>query len=467
MKLFARLSRLTALALLMGPTSLGTVMAQDDYDDAPAPESALHEDLGIGSRLDEIRFPAHAATQQTRSVRERERLYGGVSFLDKQGKWHPGKIHRLGKVTVSPTLEISGMTTDNVYRQKTRPKSDWQYEANPALVFGVPFGNGKHRLGLGLHGRILRSVKEGRHFNDAQWGAFLDGGLHLLDFEKRGSRWRFVVSDAFDHGATPPSRRGDHWHSYWGNTASAVLGYHFGDKWSVDVGYSNLYRGYTHSDDDIDNQREHVGMSRLYYKIGKKTRLFLGYTQSWANRTMNSSMDSTNRTYSMGVQYKTTPKIMSEAEVSYMEKDFRQQKDDHALGYNLAVTYYATKRLTVVVSGGRSLQETHVVDGDDISGPSYKYTDLNLTLDYRLTNRASVTAQAGLGKSDFNGRTTIATVDRGRRDDEYRTVALGLRLDPLSWLALTLEGRHTENNSSVGNFDYEEESVRLTALMTF
>jgi len=465
MKLFARLSRLTALALLMGPTSLGTVMAQDD--DEPAPESALHEDLGIGSRLDEIRFPAYAATQQTRGERERERLYGGVSFADKEGKWHSGKIHRFGKVTVSPTLGISGMTTNNVYRQRNNPISDWQYEASPALVFGVPFGNGKHRLGLGLHGRFLRSVKEGNHLNEAQWGAFLDGGLNLLDFEKGGSRWRFVVSDAFDHGSTPPTRQGDNWHSYWGNTASAVLGYHFGDKWRVDVGYSNLYRGYTQTDDDIDNQSEHVGMSRLYYKIGKKTRLFLGYTQSWANRAKNSTMDSTNRTYSMGVQWKGTSKIMSEAAVNYMEKDFRRQKDDHAVGYRLAVTYSPIKRLTMVVSGSRTLQETHVVDGDNISGPSYEFTNLALTLDYRLTNRASVTAQAGVGKSDFNGHTIIATSDRGTRYDEHRTVALGLRVDPLNWLALTLEGRHTENASNMNNFEYREDSVRLTALMTF
>lgn len=461
MRQSARFSPLLALTLLTGPLYVGAAMAQEDT------ARDLHEELGVGGRLEEIRFPAYAATQQTRSVREREELYSGVSFGDKEGRWNVGKVHHLGKVTVRPTLVLSSMTTNNVYRQKNRPRSDWQYEANPALVFGIPFGNRRHRLGLGLHGRIIRSVKEGRHFNEQQFGAFMDGGLNLVDFEKGGGRWKFVVSDAFDHGSTPPTRAGDNWHSYWGNTASALLGYRFGEKWSVELGYSNLYRGYTQSDDDIDNQRENLVTSRLYYKIGKKTNLFLGYTQSWANRTNDSSMDSTNRTYSLGAQWKGTAKLLGEAEINYSEKDFRRQDDDHAVGYRVRITYQATDKLSVMLNGGRSLQETHVVDGDSISGPSYKYTNLSLVLDYRFIKRASATAQVGVGRSDFNGRTTIAAADQGRRDDEYRTVALGLRTDVFDWMTVTLEGRHTENTSNVGQFDYREESVRLTALMTF
>lgn len=405
----------------------------DDPED-PTIRRSLHEDLGApgqASRLEQIRFPGRVATREPRGIRERQRLYSGMSF---------GKAHYLGAIAVRPSLQMEARYSDNVFRSKNGRRDDYQLEARPAVLFEVPVG--PSLIGVGAHGTMIKSLNQGREWNKRQYGFFLDGGINVLD---ESSPWKLALTDAYDQSAVPPTREGESWHSYKMNAASAVLGYRFGDVWNLELGYTNLWRRYTQTQGEPDDVTENAGSARLYYRIMPKTSVYVGYTYTKANRRVDKGRDSTNTTYSLGMKWDATSKLTGSAEINYTDKDMRHVKNESLVGYEISLAYKATKRLTMVLTGSRRINESNTLDGDLVSGATSDLTTLALTADYRIARKTSLTGQIGAGWSDYNGRTALfgpaGVIER--RKDRMVYGAIGLRRVMNDWMTMTVELRRT------------------------
>jgi len=437
---------------------------------------------GNPERLNQIRFPGHIATSQTRTVRERDSLYGGLSL---------GEPRRLGRLGVRPGMTMQGIYTDNVFQSPNGSRSDWQALARPGVLIDIPGFLGtdvgrKNRLAIGAHAYLLKSLEHSREFDTKQWGVFMDGGFNVVDFDTGGSPWKLVLTDAFDMGAVPPTSAGDNWRKYYGNTFSAILGYHLADKWSVEAGYTNLWRQYRQREADADDHSEDAFSGHLHYKIAPKTTVFVGGTLSLADRDHIHAKDSKNYTGEVGIRWNATQKLNGEIAATYHEKQTSRDQyrtrngvlitnvdDEEAFGYRANVAWKPVSNWTFVLAGSRNIQETWVVDGDDLSGPHYNMTNVSLTAEWQFRPRWALTGQAGFTYSDYNGKdhspagANAQGVPVRSRDDEFITTALGLRCQAHSRVSVALEVRHDENKSNFDGFDYDRNTVTLTAMCAF
>ena len=375
-----------------------------------------------------------------------------------------GKAHYLGAIAVRPSLQTEARYSDNVFRSKNAKKDDYQLEARPAVLLELPVG--PSIIGVGAHGTVVKSMNQGSEWNKEQYGFFLDGGINVLD---ESSPWKLAISDAFDHGAIPPTREDESWHNYKTNVASVVLGYRFGDVWNLELGYSNVWRRFSQTNGNPDDTTENAGSARLYYRFMPKTSVYVGYTHSEANRRLDNARDSTNKIYALGMKWDATSKLTGSAEINYTDKDMRYLKGQSMVGYQVSLAYRATRRLTMLLSGTRRIMESNTLDGDLVSGATSDLTTVALTADYRILRKTTLTGQIGANWSDYNGRTQLfgPAGPTEHRKDQLVYAAIGVRHVLTNWMTMSVEVRRTENASNVGSYDFEEDVVSIAAAMTF
>lgn len=400
---------------------------------------------GAEGPRDELRHPARVASSDSR--RQRERLFLGLAMPT-------GSAHEVGKFLVTPTIMTTGRYTDNVFLESSGGKSDWQTRIVPRVDLAYPAG--KHTIRLGAYGEILRSLESPSEWNDEHYGAQAQFILDLLD------AWTLELSDAYDRLSVDPGASDDVRRHYYSNTASAVLGYSFGDKWSAEAGYSHLIKRYRHRDERTDDVTEQAGNARLYYEVLPRISAFGDYGYSHSTRKTDSARDSDNYTYSVGLRWDATAKLDGTISLGYSEKDFRRGKGERGIYYTASLDYAATDRLRLTLTGTRRPEETSAADRDLANGPSYMSSSLGLNASYLLMENWFLTAALRLSKSEY----TRSNPEGGTRDDENRAAAIGVRYQALDWLNMTLEASRIENSSNVSTQGYTEHSVSLTLNLT-
>lgn len=488
---YVRLVFVVVVASVMGAVFVDDVLGED-YGAQYGGMDELAGQLSIPGhpeRLNQIRFPGHTATRESRTVRERGQLYGGLSL---------GTPKRVGRLGIRPGLTLSGRYTDNVFQAPKSSDSDWQAIARPAVIVDIPGFLGtdvgrKNRLAVGAHAFLLKSLEHSSEMSTQQWGLFMDGGFNVVDFDTGGSPWKLVVTDAFDQGAVPPTSDHDDWRHYYGNTFSTLAGYHLADRWHVEAGYSYLWREYRKTEAERDDFSEHGVTGRLHYKIAPKTTVFVGGAISWAERQRISAKDSENYTGEVGIQWNATEKLNGEIAATYQEKQMNKSSyrkpptmqfvngqliddigDENIFGYRANVTWNPIGKWTFVLGGERSIQETWLVDGDDLSGPHYEMTNASFTAEWKFQPKWSVSGQVGYTFSDYDtpDRTADSLDAAGNptgvhRKDEFITAAMGVRCQVHDRVTVSLEVRHDVNESKVDGFDYDRNTVTLTAMCAF
>ena len=413
------------------------------------PESKAIED-GLRSQVklhakarrdDEIHKPERLAVGETRRERERVRLFRDLAI---------GSPHYIGKLRVTPTISSVSRYTDNAFLDNNGEDSDWQTRLIPAVTFEYPAG--KHVLRFGFDGEVIRSLESPSEWNDEHYGGFVDADLDLP------GELRLRLSEAYAQSSTDPGPDGDVRRHYFSNTASSVLSYDFGDKWSLALGYTNAIKRYRHAQDRVDDSTENAGNVRLYYLVLPKTSVFVDYTHSRSTRKVLNGRDSKTDTGSIGLKWDATAKLDGTVRVGYTEKDFRRGKGDSGLFYAAGLNYFFNERLTFGLFGERGIEETSESDRDLASGPSYMLTSVGLSADYLLRENWFLTSALRYAWSDYTGSGT----NNKRRNDEYRSLGIGLRYVATEWFNVAIEACRSENSSDVSNSGYRENSITLT-----
>ena len=132
---------------------------------------------------------------------------------------------------------------------------------------------------------------------------------------------------------------------------------------SVGISLQDLFDRYFESEMSYLNRNRFNAGAQVYYNFNTQTNLFVEYMFSDIVYKTNQESNSTGHSVGLGVNGQIAPKVTGTAKVTYNMRDYSHDKGDASnhpdlFGYYAALTWKATARDTVRLSGERRMEET-------------------------------------------------------------------------------------------------------------
>ena len=132
---------------------------------------------------------------------------------------------------------------------------------------------------------------------------------------------------------------------------------------SFGLAANDVFDRYFESDMDNLNRNRFNAGGQVFYNFNTKTNLFAEYMFSDVVYQRNGLNNSTGHQVALGVNGQIAPKVTGTAKATYAMRDYSHSKDgaeNHPdlFGYYAALTWKATSRDTVQLSGERKMEET-------------------------------------------------------------------------------------------------------------
>jgi hypothetical protein len=369
----------------------------------------------------------------------------------------PGEIYggvRLGPLSFTPYVNVSGTFTDNVFLTKSDKKSDFYYSFLPGLkVRATPIG--RHHFYLDYDADISQ-------FNEYTGADYvvqsLDAGLEL-DLPKK---FRIRLGDKITYGADLPDAEGDETSQYIDNLARIELSHTFFDRFGIGLRYSHEFKDYERSRDEIDNFDTNTVGGVFRFRILRRTSMLVEYVYSVTDyrRDVRARVENnySNR-INTGITWDITAKTRGTVKGGYIQTTHhRIDREDDSTFASANISHELTSHITISVTGIRSIFDTS--NADDNIQFSTSYVSSQVTGKLQHTYRKFTTSIGGDYIHDRYLHDDL-NVGRKREDDVWRGW-VGVDYHMQRWIKLGLKYRYTNLDS---NFDTEGYDENLLAFL--
>lgn len=347
------------------------------------------------------------------------------------------------------SVKATHTSDDNVFREKNG-SSDSFFNVSPDLSYTNAFG--KHQLTLGYLGDFAtydKYTKENYSDHTVDMDLLLDLSKQLnvnfkADYanlhESRGSSG--VASNAALDVTTL-------------NKNSVFAGVAFGReeaKMQLELDYKVINTDYTNNQQDSRDRRDDTISTRLFYKVGAKTKAFVEAKQNNFNYLSSAStLDSTEMLYLAGVRWAATAKTQGEIKVGSFDKKFDSatETDGSGTSYEANVTWSPKTYSNVTLALSRKPQESAV-------GQSFYTSDLmSLNWNHEFNSKFAMIIDASRNEDDY----------AGARRDTTTNSALGVNYKFRRWLDFGLKLSNAKRTSNNSANEYTDNTVMVSATL--
>ncbi len=349
---------------------------------------------------------------------------------------------KVGPFEVSPLLAVTERYSDNVFATKDNAQGDFSTVISPEIRLTFPRVKRKYQLELGYRADIEKfnrftSEDAVSHTVDGKFGIIFPMGLelHVDDKFRRSHDLRGETLDTeLDF--------------YRDNLFHSSAAYAFGDRYKVQLDYSNYALTY---DADRNNFRNFMANSfagYAYYRVMPKTSVFVEYEYVIVEFDESPALNSKEHHFLGGVTWDITGKTQGTVKVGYGLKDFNDSSIGGFSGLILeaSIRHNLTSRDSVSIRISRATHETDLLGDDFIvsTSASAEYTR-------RLTGKISGKAGIEYFRDVYSGLIP-------KTDNMWRASA-GLSYQFKKWLLTEAGYSYTIRNSTIDAFDYSNNAV--------
>jgi hypothetical protein len=366
----------------------------------------------------------------------------------------PGEIYgdvRLGPLSLTPYVNVSGTFTDNVFLTKNDKKSDFYYSLLPGVkVRARPIG--RHNFYLNYDADISQ-------FNEFSGANFvvqsLDAGLDL-DLPKK---FAIRLGDKIRYGADLPDFEGDETSQYINNLARIEVSHTFFDRFGVGLRYSNEVKDYERGSDEIDNFDTNTVGGIFHFRFLRRTSMLAEYVYSITDYRKDARARVANN-YSnrinTGITWDITAKTRGTVRGGYVQTRYHViDREDNAIYASANISHELTSHITMSLAGIRSIFDTSNADDNIEFSTSYVSNQVAARLQHSYRK---FTTTIG-GDYIFDRYLHDDRVAGKEREDYVWRGSVGIDYQMQRWIKLGVKYRYTNLNSNFDTEDYGENLV--------
>jgi len=200
-----------------------------------------------------------------------------------------------------------------------------------------------------------------------------------------------------------------------------------------------------------------------YYNFNTKTNVFVEYIFSDIVYQKNGVSNSTGHTIGLGVNGQIAPKVNGTAKVTYAMRDYSRdvvgaENNPDLFGYYVSLTWKATAKDTVTLSGERKMEET-------LYGINRYFADTLVSVKGQHRFNSKWAASLLLGWEDMSYSREV--VPGNKRHDTLFTVRPGVDYIFKDWLMAGVWYQYRTRESNNNTFDYENNKAGITVKALF
>jgi len=362
-----------------------------------------------------------------------------------------------GPVQVIPQVSLQAGYDDNIYSTASGEVESWKSIISPALQLKMVQGKSEYTLNYQLHQGIYQESSDD-NYTDHQ----LDGRV-FLDLNSR-NRLELVAGYLAGHeGRGTGLNQGTA-----ALTNNKPVEYHVNSLFSAyeyggQEAKGRIRLAATYQDREYDNyrsqtqvkDRENVKMiGTFFYRVLPKTSLLFELSNEDIDYRLSSvNLDSTERKYLLGATWDATAKTSGTVKLGYSDKDFDSsaREDGDGSSWEVAMRWAPRSYSVFDISTNRGTRET------DGTGDYIDSTDFNLQWTHAWSGVWRSRVYLNLSNDDYA---------KSAREDDGRTVGLGLDFFTTRWLNLALDYRYSERDSNQSDLNFERNAIYLTIQMS-
>ena len=365
----------------------------------------------------------------------------------------------LGPFRILPSLELAVEYDDNILLTADNEIEDFIWIISPGIVIELP--SRRYAVRLGYRADILRYM-ENDQFDTVHHNLLADArvnfagglGLRLSD--------RFVITDEFAGFPVPELTQ---LVERTENTLDVGADYTLRERYSFDVNYRWFLVDYEDDFDDL-NRQDHTVAGTFFYRFLPKTSV-LGEIDYVVVRYEDPSAaeirDSDGWRFWVGLKGDLTAKTTALIKAGWEWKNYENptQEDWDGLIAEASVIWKYRDPSDVRLFAGRANVES-TFEGQNYYVTTFGGLEVRHFLSERLILRV-----AGLGGvNDYPEDTTIGT-ETARRSDVFVQAGVTLKYQMRRWLAFELGYNYLNLNSNFNEFDYQDNRVKASVLLSY
>ena len=378
-------------------------------------------------------------------------------------------------------LTFSEIYTDNAFNTKTDKKSDLSTVLSPDVWISVPRANQKPN-GLDViaprsSGGLSLSREKGEA--DRRYQAFLlyqsdipvqatnsPSGKMVTHNVQGGFAYNFPfglsleVNDEFSryYETTDTSElvKPGEVDKYNSNLFYALLSYDTGNKFRFRFDYSHFLLTYDAARNAARDRADDSFSTYIFYKLRPKTSLFLEYAFTDIAYSNDTSLNSREHNFFLGVEWKITAKSTGSVKAGYGLRDFTDSAmSSKTFVFEGKVEHRFTPKTSLTVTASRRTDETNI--------PSTFFVlanDFSVRYQQMLTSRITGSLDLGYTNESYGADLTFGGLAAKRKDNLYY-LSPGVQYEFRKWLKAGISYIHTTRNSNFPDFAYSNNTLLL------
>ncbi|MDH3346983.1 MAG: outer membrane beta-barrel protein [Desulfobulbaceae bacterium] len=385
------------------------------------------------------------------------------AFGQKSGHFHP-------------FVTVTANHSDNIYRTRDNPLSDWVTTISPGLWLAAPSSDkvllsvsseNAQPAGLGLF--LARPEGFNRYQAYALYGA--DLAYHTDYTERDNTKQAAEVFFQYNLRGGLSFNVYDKWidseelmyttgssstfSEFANNLAGALVSYDVTEKLSLrgDINFFTL--DYDNVEDKHKSRSDNAFSLYGFYNYSAKTSLFIEYRQTGIEYDNQPTLDSTQNGYYGGIQWKPTISTRLIAKAGSESKDYDTEGLDSLseTGVELQLGHSFSEKSNFALTATQKLNET-LVTGTDYQIRTY----ILGAYKYRFTDRINGLLNLGYEQNDFVGLTNTTN----ERTDDIYSYKVGANYNLNNWLSCKLLYGYNKRESTDYYFNYDENTISVS-----
>jgi hypothetical protein len=372
-----------------------------------------------------------------------------------------------GRMLIKPYIQTDFQYDSNFHRSETDEKNVYTYTVKPGIELG--YTTEKTLMGLNYWLRVFEYDDQNKdmpgqvdadEFNYVQHNA-------LFRFQTQPTRRLLIGMEnnylqTRDPASADANSNSVDRFKYSLNRFSPGVTYKFGEKFGMDLKYTNLYTDY--SDDapgEGEDSVENRGGLRWYYNLSRKTTLDLDY-QIWERDYDKNTIDYTSNQVMVNVKHQFNLLTFG-AGVGYHYRDFNHTtpsgKDDiDSFAWKVSVLGQNPPDARTVPKSSMYLSFGSNFNDSGTGDTYFTSTRLDARFTYLVLDKINWILSGYYQNSDYETST---------REDDRWLVSLGGDYLINEYFTIGLSGGLEERDSNQTGKDFENEYVMLKAVFNY
>jgi hypothetical protein len=367
----------------------------------------------------------------------------------------------LGPFRIVPSLELALEYDDNILLTPKNEIDDFIWTISPGVLVELP--SRRYAIRLGYRADILRYM-DNSQFDTVHHNALAEArvefagglGLRLSD--------RFKITDDFAGFPVPElTQRVDRWE----NTLDVGADYTVRERYTIDVNYQWFLVDYRDdpSFDQFDRQ-DHTVAGTLFYRLFPKTSILGEVDYNLVRYDLSSVAqvrDSDAWRFKVGVKGDLTAKTSAIIKVGWEWRDYDNPgtRDWNGLIAEGEITWKYRDPSQVRLFGGRANVES-TFEGNNYYVTSYAGAEVRHYLRAGLILRLRALG----GVNEYAETVTVGT-KTGERTDTFFDAGVSLKYQIRRWLGVELSYSLLILDSNFDEFDYTDNRVKASVILSY